>query len=246
MIDRLQPTRRPAEAVRGYQKWRSLLFMHWPVPIRQLRPLVPAGLELDLLDGEAYIGVLPFRMHDVRPKWWPKACALDLLELNVRTYVYYRDRPGIYFFSLDASSRLAVLGARLLWGLPYYLADMQMVEEGGTVDYQSTRRSSRLRHHVRYRVGEMLGPAPLGSIEFFFLERYLLFLESQSRLYSGQIHHAPYPAQKATVDEVQDELVASLGLDGVSGRPRFAHFASGVDVEIFGLQLADRKASGGD
>lgn len=74
MVDRIEPTRRPRGRIAGYQRWRSLLFMHWSVPVDLLRPLVPAGMELDLYEDKAYIGIVPFRMEGVRPWWWPEKC----------------------------------------------------------------------------------------------------------------------------------------------------------------------------
>ena len=132
VIDRVSPTHRPSGPARGYQQWRSLLFLHWPVPINVLRLLVPAELELDLLDGVAYVGVVPFVMQGVRPRWWPQRGAFEFLETNVRTYVHHQGRPGVYFFSLDAASRLAVWAARRFWGLPYFHAEMRMTQTGDT------------------------------------------------------------------------------------------------------------------
>ena len=108
MIDRIAPTRRPAGTAAGFQRWRSLLFLHWPVPVEVLRSLIPAELDLDLHDGVAYVGVVPFAMQGIRPWWCPEALAFNFLETNVRTYVLNGGKPGVYFFSLDANSRAAV------------------------------------------------------------------------------------------------------------------------------------------
>lgn len=235
-IDRLAPTHRPPGRPAGYQRWRSLLFLHWRVPVEPLRQFVPAALELDLWEGEAYVGVVPFAMEGIRPAWYPEALALRFLETNVRTYVTCRGRPGVYFFSLDANSLLAVQAARVGWRLPYYHAAMQMHDAGGAIAYSTRRRRCGARHEVRYQVGEMLGPSAPGTLEHFFLERYLLFVERKGRIEFGQVHHPPYPAQMASVDGVQDELVAAAGLPPVRGLPDFAHFARGVDVEVYGLK----------
>src|SRR5262245_16440461 len=136
-IDRIAPTVRPAAKAVGYQRWRSLAFLHWDVPAQALRGILPPELELDLYDGTAYVGVVPFVMQDIRPSWLPQRLALNFLETNVRTYVICNGQPGVYFFSLEASSRLAVLTARSSFGLPYYHARMQMAQSEGTVDYLS-------------------------------------------------------------------------------------------------------------
>lgn len=236
MIDRIGPTNRPARRARGFQKWRSLLFMHWPVPVETMRRLVPESLELDLYEGVAYVGVVPFAMQGVRPRWWPASLAFNFLETNVRTYVCQGDQPGVYFLSLEAASGLAVWAARQFWGLPYYHADMSMNRHAEEVRYETVRRRTDVRHEVRYQVEEQLGPSQPGSLEFFFLERYLLFVERNEKTYAGQVYHTPYPAHRAEVLEVKDGLLSAAGVEGCVGLPTFAHYSPGVDVEVFDLR----------
>ncbi len=237
MIDRIAPTRRPDGPAVGFQQWRSLLFLHWPVAKDQLRPLVPKQLTLDLHDGVAYVGVVPFVMQSVRPwHWWPRRCAFSFLETNVRTYVHYRGRPGVYFFSLDASSRLAVAAARINWNLPYYFARMSIERNGNEITYHTRRAAGGARHAVRYQLGDIWGPSQPDTIEHFLLERYLLFVEQRGRIFAGQVHHAPYPAQQVTLLELEDELVAAAGLPAVDDPPALMHYAAGVDVEVFTLR----------
>jgi hypothetical protein len=120
MIDRLSPTHRPTGWPVGYQRWHSLLFLHWPLPAAVLRPLVPAELSIDLYAGVAYVGLIPFVVEQARPAV-PPPLGLDFLETNVRTYVHLAgEDPGVYFFSLDAASLLAMVGARTGFGLPYF------------------------------------------------------------------------------------------------------------------------------
>lgn len=238
MIDRIAPTRRPDRRARGYQQWRSLLFLHWPVPIEKLRTLVPDSLEIDVYEGTAYVGVVPFVMQNVRPRCWPKAWAFEFLETNVRTYVCRDGRPGVYFFSLEAASSLTVWAARRFWGLPYFHAEMSLVRSGDEFLYKTVRQRTVERHWVRYRVGESLAPAHPDSLEFFFLERYLLFVERDGRPYVGQVYHTPYPAHLAEVTEVRDGLLPAAGIDACDGPPAFAHYSPGVDVEVFGLLSA--------
>src|SRR4051794_21833802 len=107
----------------GYQNWRDLLFVHWPVAASELRQLVPRTLELDTYDGTTYVSLVPFRVEAARPVGAPLHVGLQFLEVNVRTYVRSQSgHPGVYFFSLDATSLLAVLGARVGLGLPYFWA----------------------------------------------------------------------------------------------------------------------------
>ena len=130
----------PAGPWAGHMRWVDLVFLHWPVDAAVLRPMIPSQLELETFDGSAWLGIVPFRMEDVRLRFSPAIPGTsEFPELNVRTYVRYGERLGVWFFSLDAASRLAVRGARLLFNLPYYDADMAMRREGERVFYSSTR-----------------------------------------------------------------------------------------------------------
>jgi len=236
VIDRISPTRRPERSVWGWQNWRQLLFMHWPVPVQALRDAVPSSFELDLYEGVAYVGVVPFAMQSVRPRFVPGPAALDFLETNVRTYVVRGGEPGVYFFSLEAASRLAVAAARAAFALPYHYAHMTLQPGADVTHYATRRRRTGVRHDVRYRVHEPLAASAPGTLQHFLLERYLLFTERRGTPLRGQVHHVPYPVQRAEVLEVHDELVAAAGLPAVSGLPPIVHYSPGVDVEVFALE----------
>jgi uncharacterized protein YqjF (DUF2071 family) len=237
VIDRVAPTVRPEGPAGGRQKWRDLLFLHWAVPAAAVRPLIPPQLELDLHDGVLYVGVVPFAMSDVRPKWLPNIASFDFLETNVRTYVVHRGRPGVFFFSLEAASALACTAARATFGLPYYWAAMTMTKgEDGIVSYVTRRRlGPAARSAFRYRPGAHLGPSEPGTLQHFLLERYLLFVARGGAIHCGRVHHTPYPAHAAELLEVHDELVSAARLPGVIGPPAHVHWSPGVDVEVFDL-----------
>ncbi len=251
-IDRRRPARPPGRGA-GYQSWRDLLFLHWPVPADALRRAVPAGLEIDTYDGVAYVGVVAFAMERVRPWWLPPPLAFEFLETNVRTYVHLDGGrgPGVFFFSLDAASRLAVWAARATFGLPYHFARMRLERRsggaggggGGEVEYEVERRSNGARFLARYETGpEDLGPSPDGTLDHFLLERYFLHLEHGGALFTGQVHHAPYPRRPVRALEVRDGLVAAAGLPAAPpGPPPLVHFSPGVDVEVFALRPAGRE-----
>jgi uncharacterized protein YqjF (DUF2071 family) len=242
-MDRVAPTRRPTGSNAGTQRWRDLLFLHWEVDATALRALVPPQLELDLFEGRAYVGVVPFLMRGIRPSWWPGP-AFDFYETNLRTYVHHQgDSPGVYFFSLEASSWLAVQAARHGWGLPYHHARMTGADNEGRVKvgdelaYESVRRAGGAHSQVRCRIGEALPQPPLGSLEFFLLERYYLYNVRGGALHRGQVHHVPYPAHTAEVLSVSDGLIAAAGLPGVGTRPpAHVHYSPGVDVEVFSVK----------
>jgi uncharacterized protein YqjF (DUF2071 family) len=209
------------------------------VPIEVLRPLVPQRLSIDLYNGVAYVGLIPFLVRAAQPVLTPRALGLAFLETNVRTYVHLEGRqPGIYFFSLDAASRLAVFGARVSLGLPYFHASMNMHQRGDLVEYAAERRThSRPRLAVSYELGEPLGASAPGTLEHFLIERYLLHVQRGSSLWTVQVHHAPYPLQRAQVLDLHDELIAADGLPEPIGPPPLVHYAAGVDAEIFSPRI---------
>jgi uncharacterized protein len=236
VLDRIAPTLRPDGRPAGTQKWRELLFLHWSFPLEVVRPLVPSSLELDTWQGRAWIGLVPFAMREIRSSWMPRRPSFDFLETNVRTYVHHRGEPGVYFMSLEASSWLAVRVARAVWRLPYFHATMQASRDGETLAYDSVRRSGDAPYmRARWRLGPELGPSQLGTLEHFLLERYTLFSLRGERVRRGQVHHVPYPAQQATLESLDQTLVSAAGLPlDKATPPETVHYASGVDVEVFG------------
>ncbi len=235
-IDRIAPTHRPQGKAAGFQRWRELLFVHWAVPEAVVRPLVPPEMTLDLHDGVLYVGLVPFIMEGVRPWWAPEAVAFNFLETNLRTYVHVNGEPGVFFFSLEAASWIAVQTARIGWKLPYHHATMERARQGDVVRYQTVRKGQpKAQLKVEYRLGEMLGASTPGTLEHFLLERYLLFTRRGKEILRGQVYHTPYPAQRAELISLEEGLVQAAGMPAPEGPPPLVHFASGVDVEVFAL-----------
>ena len=237
MIDRIAPSNRPKGPNDGTQSWRSLLFSHWEIPVSSLRSRLPDGLEIDTYDGRAFIAVVPFKMRNIRPRWLPHSFAIDFLEINVRTYVLYNGKPGVYFFSLDANSRLAVWAARTSWSLPYRYSQLCATQAAPLNVYDCERPRGNVRHRVSFRVDKQIGTCLPGTLEHFLLERYLMFLEHKGRIYSGQVHHSPYPVFTAAIDFLQDDLIGASGLPAINRPPDITYYSPGVDVEVFGMRV---------
>jgi uncharacterized protein YqjF (DUF2071 family) len=191
----------PASSWLMTQSWHNLLFAHWPVDAAALRSRMPPGLPLDLYDGEAWIGVVPFRMTNVAPRFVPALpWVSEFAELNVRTYVTIGGKPGVYFFSLDAESALAVAAARSLLHLPYFTASMEVRCEGPRVEYASRRSGdgapAELVAHYEPS-GPAFRPRP-GTLDYFLTERYCLYnVDARFRAYRLEIHHPPWTLQPA-------------------------------------------------
>jgi uncharacterized protein YqjF (DUF2071 family) len=214
------------------QTWHDLLFAHWPVPSKNLAPLVPAAFELDMFENQAWVAVVPFRMTNVAPRGVPAPAWLSAFpEANVRTYVRVEDKPGVYFFSLDAASAPAVRAARWLFNLPYYLASMTVAARAGGVDYRSRRIASPAAElAVSYQpIGPVFEPRR-DSLEYFLTERYCLYaLHRSGRPYRLDIHHPPWPLQEARAEFTKNTMVELSGMTLPSVTP-LLHFARRQDI----------------
>jgi hypothetical protein len=239
-MDRLAPAQRPDDRPAGFQRWRTLAFFHWEVPAEAIAALLPPGLEVDTFEGRAFVGVVPFTMKDVSPWWSPSVPGVsNFHELNVRTYVVGGGRPGVWFFSLEAASSIAVIAARTGWHLPYHRASMSMEIEGNEVRYASRRSwpgPKPAEFECVYRIGDSIGEAVAGTFEHFLAERYLLFAKTGEGISSGQVHHRPYPLHRAELVSVKESMLAAAGLPASSGPPMSVLYSPGVDVDVFALK----------
>ncbi|MCB9833969.1 MAG: DUF2071 domain-containing protein [Planctomycetes bacterium] len=223
------------------QTWLDLLFAHWEVPAALLRPLIPAGLELQAFEGRHYIAVVPFRMEGVSPRGLPDLPGISAFpELNVRSYVTCRGKPGVWFFSLDAARRLAVWAARRFFHLPYYFAAMRLEEKDGVIDYHSRRRHEPRGADLEARYRPTSAPylAEKGSLEHWLTERYCLFAASpDGQLHCGEIHHLPWPLQKAEAEFARNTMTAPFDIP-LLGEP-ILHFARRIEVAVWSLAPVD-------
>jgi uncharacterized protein len=240
-IDRIAATIRPPDWPVMRQRWAKLLFLHWEVDPDVLRPLIPSQLTLDLFDGRAFVGLVPFTMRGIRLPFLPAAWGLSAFhEVNVRTYVHLDGRdPGVWFFSLDAANRIAVRVARRFWRLPYHFARISLrTESSGWLNYHSERLwpdPLPAGCSVRYQPLGSASPASIGGLEHFLVERYILYAQGPSGLLRGRVHHFPYPLQNARIEGLDESLLVAAGIARPQDPPR-AHFASEVRVRVYPLR----------
>lgn len=219
------------------QTWETLLFAHWRLPPDALRPLVPPELPIDTFDGSAWLGVTPFRVATHRVRATPHIPGLTSFpEVNVRTYTTIEDKPGIYFLSLDAASRLAVASARRVYRLPYFRARMQKHHRQGAIEFRSERVSSDgppADLDLHYQPSGPPQAAAPGSLEAFLAERYCLYtLDERRRMHRADIHHPPWPLQSAEADWRHNSMTGGLGLELPDGEA-LLHFSARQDVLIW-------------
>ena len=238
--ERQRPLGRPVMR----QRWRALLFLHFSTAPEEIQAQLPTGLTVDTYPDaqgieRAWVGLIPFRMEGVTPVGVPEIPGMHAFpETNVRTYVHREGKqPGVWFFSLEAANALACRVARRFFRLPYHEARMSVDESIAMVRYQSVRRSGGQVCNVECRLGAELELPKPGSLDFFLLERYLLYAYRAGELYTGRVHHSAYPTKEVTWFDYHEELLEAAG---ITPRP-FDHavFSPGVDVEVFGLKRAD-------
>ena len=231
------------------QTWHDLLFAHWPAPVEALRPLVPPDLTIDTFDGRAWLGVVPFRMSDIGARRLPALPWLSAFpELNVRTYVVAQDRPGVWFFSLDAGNPVAVEAARRVYHLPYFNARMRVRSVPLTfnvtspfdwIDYASTRThrgAPPASFAALYRPIGAVYQAQPGTLEHWLTERYCLYAADRAgRLYRGEIHHAQWPLQPGEGEITTNTMASASGVP-LPDTPPLLHFARRLDVVVWPLR----------
>ena len=220
-----------------HHRWESLLFLHWRLPAETIQATLPAGLTVDTFTGEAYLGIVPFFMRQVRPVGAPSVPWIShFLELNVRTYAYDRDGvPGVWFYSLDCNQPVAVVAARVMTGLRYMHAAMS-ARRGEFVEYACHRRGSRETARYRWRSVGNAREADPESFEFFLLERYYLFAQRGGSLVRAQVTHAPYRFYDAEVEEWSTVPAELDGFCEVAGAPVHACAAEGFDVRTYATE----------
>lgn len=223
-----------------FQRWSDLLFLHWEWDAADLQSRLPAGLHIDTFDGKAWLGVVPFFMERIRPRFLPPLPWISwFMELNVRTYVHDdQGRPGVWFFSLDCDQPIAVWTARSFFRLPYEHAAMRGRRTGGKVEYHCHRinQPPSASADFAYRLATPAHEAASGSLEFFLVERYLLFSNTPSGLRTGQVHHQPYMIATPRLDAWSAAPLQWNGWTAHSRPPDHVLGSSGVDVEVFALE----------
>jgi hypothetical protein len=218
----------PLRHVAMRQTWRRLTFLHWPYNPEVIRPFLPAGLELDTFDGAAWVGLVPFEIYGTPgiPRF---------PETNLRTYVTGPDGlPAVWFFSLEAASLAAVLGARIAYHLPYFWARMSVTSENGAIHYRSGRRWPHAQDaitDIAIQPGQPFQPSELTARDHFLTARYRLYTSARGRLACAQIEHSRWPLARAGVLELRQTLFEKAGLPPPLGPP-LVHYAAELAVKI--------------
>ena len=243
MASRLAATLKPErQSPLFYQEWQDLLFLHWEYDPGSIQATLPEGLSVDTYDHRAYLGILPFRTRKARPRFLPPLPLLsNFPQINFRTYVYNeRGVPGVWFYSLEVDQRLAVALARKIYSLPFFPAKMKVKKVRDQINFISQRPDAPadLRSFYRYAGKGAARQAEPGSLDFFLVERYVLFsLDSNSeRLRTARVHHRPYAILSAEVPDWTESLFQLNGFDPPGRPPDHIAMSLIVDAAIYAFQ----------
>jgi len=219
--------------------WSQALLLHWPLPPKTVRRLLPKELEIDTYDSKAWISILHYRVRGVRPIMGPSIPWFSsFLQTEVRTYVTHHGDPGVYFFSLDASNPVAVWLARTVFRLPYFRAEMQLRRSGESFRLSCLRTHQGARgaeFECQWTPREPLPPTSRDELVPFLTERNRLFAPHAGKVLTCSVQHEPWPLRHAHVSALETSLFEATGLPEPEGPP-IAHHCDALGLEIWPLR----------
>lgn len=216
-----------------YQEWNRAVFLHWKVASEHLRPLVPSELELDAWDGTAWVSVVAFTMERIRPRFLPSFPPIsDFDEINIRTYVRFQEKQGVYFLSIEGGKKISCMVARELSGLPYYYSNMFRDEHR----FQAENAENESQFHLSYGIGDKITtPTPA---DLWLTERYALFQEQEEDINAFEIHHQAWPLYEVRISDLALNYPKFAHL--FSGAPDLVHYSPGIPVLAWGRERFPR------
>lgn len=211
------------------QRWERSTFVHWRYPADVLRARLPRGLELQTVDGSAWVGLTPFVLAGLRPPGLPAVPGWSsFAETNLRTYVTDGEHDGVWFLRVHCARRLVVAAFRAGLGLPYVYMPGTVGTQGGTTTYLMGGT------HVTAEVGRAIGPDALVD---FLTGRWSAYTKHLGRLWRVPVEHEPWPLHEARLIGLRTDLFARTGLPEPVGDP-LVHFSTVVHTRVGGPRLA--------
>lgn len=219
-----------------YQEWRDLLFLSWKYPSNLIQKTLPPGLEVDTFQDDAYVTLVPFVIKNLSIAKFPSLPFFsDFIEVNVRTYVYDKQgRPGIWFYSLDINSIMATMAARQLFSLPYHFSHLE-IDKKKEIEIKGSR-SERTKMFFKYKTDGQSFKAKEGTLDFFLIERYLLFSFTRNQLFRQKIQHLSYSLSYHSLISYQETLLETNALPAHEETPHHICYSKGVNVDFFPLK----------
>ena len=216
------------------QTWSNIVWCHWAVDPQQVKAVIPTGLEPDLFEGKAWVGLIPFSMKNLRLPG-PFAILSKLVrvsnfgEVNVRTYVKdSKGRSGVWFCTLDSDDWLAVKTANIAFGLPYRLSETRLEKTGSIIKWSNRRKGDQAKAELEVTASDEPWREAASGLEQFLVERYSLYTLRRGKLLRGSLSHEKWNVRSAELQQLNDETVRVAGFK-TSDAP---HILIGSDVEV--------------
>lgn len=210
-----------------YQEWNSALFLHWKVSLDELVKLIPKGISIDTFNGECWITLVAFTMEKIRPRRLPSVAAIsDFQEINVRTYLSKDGKKGVYFLRIEAGKKVSTFVAKLLSGLPYENANIDLQNMSNPYKYFASNNNRNSKFDATFTIGKRI--ANKTELDNWLTERYCLYLEKNKILYRYETHHKPWVLD--TVENLNLISTYKIGNILLDKKPDLAHYSNGVKV----------------
>ncbi|KZS38524.1 hypothetical protein AWE51_25950 [Aquimarina aggregata] len=218
-----RPWKMPNEKWKFYQEWNNAIFLHWQVELSELKKFVPSELEIDLFDGKPWISVVAFTMEKIRPKNLPSFSPISNFdEINIRTYVKYNNKTGVYFLSIEGGKSLPCKIAKGMSELPYRFSKIKRTEN----QYESNNSEFNDKLNIQFGIGKETTEKT--ELEKWLTERYALFQGTEKSINEFEIHHLEWPINELELTNFEFNYPRFKNL--IKNDPIKTQFSKGVKV----------------
>lgn len=229
-----RPWKIPDENWKFYQEWNNVIFLHWEVHLEELKKFVPEELEIDLFQGKAWVSVVAFTMEKIRPKFLPAFPPISTFdEINVRTYVRFGSKTGVYFLSVEGGKSLSCKIAKGISELPYRYSKIKRTKN----QYQSINSEYNDEFDLQFLIGEKIKEKK--PLDIWLTERYALFQDTKKSINEFEIHHLEWPIREIEIKNLRVKYARFDKL--IRNKPDKIQYSRGVKVIAWGKNKRFRK-----
>lgn len=198
-----------------YQEWNKAIFLHWKTEKKTLQELLPKGLEVDTINGDAWVSLVAFDMNNIKARYLPKPPYIsDFQEINIRTYVVCNGKPSVYFLSMEANNNMACKVIKQLSKFPYRFSEMNRDNE----KYHSKNNKLNESFEIAYQLEDT--PVVKDEVDLWLTERYAVFQDYKNSIIEYDVHHIEWPVQAINCTKLKVNY------------PRFSTFLNNVPDKI--------------
>lgn len=199
------------------QVWSNLSFTHYEVDAKELKKLVPGNLKIDTYKGRAFIGIVTLEMTSGNLNYLPLPLYQAFPQVNVRTYVNCKGKRGIYFISIDADHRLGSALAQLLFGLPYYKANINW--EKNKNHYYMLSDAKNRNFEISFKPDDIYLPHDETTLPTWLTDIYYSYQVNERGIISEtKLWHTPFQLQTSDTKIINDDIFQVLGINPIDSK----------------------------